>query len=589
MKKLHRAAAAAMATVLSLSLLAACGSGDATEEASSSSAESVSSAETPSQAEVAPPDTGALDEATLAELGLEFVDDKYRFTETRDITVEIFDRGLDGGKTAPEDNVWTDWIKEGMLRDHNVNVTYVPVPRWTEADDVNNLLASGSAPDVCVTYNYAAIQQYANMGGVTDLAEYVDKYAALIPALWDLLGTTNMYYDKDPVTGQLWALEAFLSDNGRINTFVRKDWLEKLGLELPTTLEEFEAVLIAFRDNAETLLGADASQIIPFGLSFDVGWRAYNLLGSSIPDDITDKELYIYGFDDRHFSKPWVKESVKILNRWYNEGLIWKDFPLYGEGDTTEDNLIKSGYVGSLEHQHNQPYRDGENGWSYNLHNVVGEEADYIAVEPFLNDAGVPKKYIAGTVDRKVFFPATNDEPIASLLYLNWITDLENRLYLQVGEEGRNHEVAADGAIQMLTATDEYIQNSLNNIDYTITINGVQFDGDPDKTYATRALSFPGVDPALIARTYEVNFNYGFVAPTFHFSEIKSEEGMNTPLKEKRDALFAQAITCTPDQFDTVWDSGYQDYLNSGMQAIIDERTQAWEARYGDAVDLPEE
>ena len=48
-----------------------------------------------------------------------------RFTETRKITVEVYNRNNDGG-TPPEDNVYANFIKEGMLRDHNVEVTFVP-------------------------------------------------------------------------------------------------------------------------------------------------------------------------------------------------------------------------------------------------------------------------------------------------------------------------------------------------------------------------------------------------------------------------------------------------------------------------------
>jgi len=58
------------------------------------------------------------------------LDANLRFKETRKITVEVYDRGNDGG-TPPEDNFYTDYIKQGMLRDHNVEVTFVPVPRWT--------------------------------------------------------------------------------------------------------------------------------------------------------------------------------------------------------------------------------------------------------------------------------------------------------------------------------------------------------------------------------------------------------------------------------------------------------------------------
>ncbi|HPY95150.1 MAG TPA: sugar ABC transporter substrate-binding protein, partial [Clostridia bacterium] len=93
----------------------------------------------------------------------EIVDGK--FTTTRSITVEIFDRANEGG-SKPEDNFYTDFIKQGMLEKHNVEVTFIPVPRWTEVDVLNNLLAAGDAPDICVTYSYPTIQTYATMGGV---------------------------------------------------------------------------------------------------------------------------------------------------------------------------------------------------------------------------------------------------------------------------------------------------------------------------------------------------------------------------------------------------------------------------------------
>ena len=97
----------------------------------------------------------------------ELVDGK--FTETRHISVEVYDRGNDGG-SDPTNNMYTEYIKKGMLEDHNVEVEFVKVPRWTEVEQINNLLAAGDAPDICLTYDYATIQIYADMGGVIDLA-----------------------------------------------------------------------------------------------------------------------------------------------------------------------------------------------------------------------------------------------------------------------------------------------------------------------------------------------------------------------------------------------------------------------------------
>lgn len=503
----------------------------------------------------------------------EIVDGK--FVETRQITVEIFDRGNDGG-SKPEDNFFTDYIKEGMLRDHNVEVIFKPVPRWTEVEQINNLLAAGDAPDICVTYDYPTIQTYANMGGVTDMAPYLEEYKDMLPDLWDWLTDENIYFNQDPVEGTIWAIEARLANLARINTFVRKDWLEKLNIPEPTTLEEFEAMLVAFKENAQLLLGSEADRMIPFATSFDVGWRADHLLQSFIPSSITDQDHYVYGFDDRHLLKPGIKEGVRVLNDWYNEGLVWKDFPLYGSGDTTEDNLMKAGYIGAFIHNWDYPYRNAEDSINNSLKRLVGDDAGYIAVAAFQNDAGKYTKYRGAPVDRKIFFPATNDEPLASLLYLNWITKFENRKFLQIGEEGVHHEIAADGAIQKLAATGEKIMNSPDNIDYTITINGLDL-GDVDLNIKSMALSYVGVDADIIRQAYEYSIKDNVIIQNYNLGEIKSEAGMGPALSDKRDALLIQSVVADKSKFDQIFDSGLQDYLNSGGQAIIDERSVALE------------
>ena len=118
---------------------------------------------------------------------------------------------------------------------------------------LNNLLAAGDAPDICVTYSYPTIQSYANMGGVHDLSPLLEENKAMLTNLWDLLGDTNIYYDQDPATGKLWAIEAIRAQIPRINTFVREDWLKKLNISEPKTLEEFESMLYEIKENAAVL------------------------------------------------------------------------------------------------------------------------------------------------------------------------------------------------------------------------------------------------------------------------------------------------------------------------------------------------
>lgn len=506
----------------------------------------------------------------------ELVDGK--FTATRKITVEVYNRNNDGG-TDPTSNKFAQYIKNGMMEQHNVEVEFVSVPRWTEDTDINNLLASGDAPDVCVTYSYPTIQTYAAMGGVLNLNDYIPAYKDQLPNLFALLGDYNIFYDQDPITGELWAVEAVLAQRARLNTFVRKDWLDKLNLEIPTTTQEFEDMLVAFQQNAELLLGADADKMVPYTTSYDIGWRNDLMIMSFVPEDAADEDLYVNGFDDRHLLYPNYKEGVRLLNKWYNMGLVWKDFALYGSGDTTEDNNLKAGFVGAFQHNWDYPYRNGEDSIQSNIQRAWGEEASFIAIDCFANEEGIYRKYLADSIDRKVFFPATNDEPVASLLYLDFISSPETIQYLQMGDEGINHEKMENGAMKTLAAVDPDIMNSGMNIDYTITVNGLHL-GDETVTNLSTALTYPGTAPEVIDLAVKTALNGGRTVKHFNVGAITAEEGVGTSLTEKRDSFLCQAVVASEADFDAVFDAGMNDYLSSGGQDIIDERAEKLAAIY---------
>ena len=516
--------------------------------------------------------------------GTEFKDGK--FVETVKLTVEVYDRGNDGG-SDPTNNMYTDFIKKGMKEKYNVEVEFVAVSRWEEVQQINNLLAGGTAPDICLTYDYPTIQTYAGMEGVLELNQYLEEYKDLLPNLYNWLGDTNIYWDQDPNTGELWAIEGKRADIKRINTFVRQDWLDKLGMKAPTTTAEFEKMLIAFEENAELLLGDDADKMIPFSVSYDVGWRAANLIESFIDPAMTDKEYYVNGFDDRMYTQNGTKEAIRLLNKWYNAGLMWDDFALYGSGDSTEDDMIKAGYVGAFMHNWDYPFRNGEDSIQANLKRLVGEDAAFVAIDCFENSEGdYAKRAYSSAGDRKIFFPATNDEPLASLLYLDWISTPENIQYLQIGDEGVTHTKLAGGGVSIIPATGNAIQNSGQNIDYTITCNGLNLMNAED-TAKSAAYNYAGVDPSYVQTSIEVALNDAITVKNVNVGAISAEEGMGTSLGEKRDIAFDKSVIASTSDFDKVWDDNMEDYLKAGGQKIMDERKEKWEATFGDADMLP--
>ena len=555
--------------------LSACGS----EEAAPAQPETSTAQETETVTEVAEPE----EEAAAEETG-ELVDGK--FADARSITVEIYDRGNDGG-SDPENNMYTEYIKKGMKEKYNVDVTFKKVPRWTEVDEINNLLAAGDAPDICVTYSYPTVLTYAEMGGVIDLSPLVEQYKSLLPNLFAWLGDTNVYWDKDPKDGTLWALEGKRAEQQRIVTYVRKDWLDKLGLDVPTTRQQFEDMLVAFDANASELLGNDANKMVPFQVSYDVGWTANNLIASFLDPNMSDKEFYINGFDDRMVTQNGTKEAVRLLNKWYNMGLLWDDFALYGSGDTTGDDMIKAGYVGAFMVNWDQPFRNGEDSFVANLQRNVGPDAAVIPVDCFENSAGKYAKYLYSSAgDRKIFFPVTNDEPLASLLYLDFISEPETIRFLQAGEEGVTHNVLESGAIEIIAAEGDAIQNSGKNIDYTITCNGTCF-GDQELATLSLAYGYAGVDPELVLAADKIAMTDGIAPKNVNVGIIEAEAGVGDTLSAKRDQLYDQAVVAADGDFDATWDRLMDEYLSAGGQDIMDERAAKWEEFFGDADMLP--
>ena len=542
-----------------------------------------------------PPDEPPPTEPTrFEELGLEIdANGNVRFIEQRTIRVLAWDRA----ETGDANTNFTAFLAEQMLEIHNVVVEeFVYTHRWDEQDNITLFLAEGIAPDVCYTYNFGSVNEFARQGAITDLAPLFENSGDLFPNLWSWLGGGRLYANMDRETGEIWTFMTRQAFNQRYIPFVREDWVAALGMNLPTSIEEFEALLYAFQENAELLLGSDANQMIPLHMTADPGWVAGQMIGSFVPDGMTDKEWYMYGWGgERNFFYPGVKEGVRYLNKWFNDGLIHPDFALFAQGDDTADNFIKAGFVGAIaSHSFDQPYRDGLNGWNGNLNTQFGDDANYIAVDTFKNDAGVYRKLLGPGNDRGMFVPATSTEPIAALLYLDMISRPEIRFVLQLGWEGINHEVLANGAYRPIAIDDQaspYRMRSGRNHDIAITTHSGGLSLEPvvsaEIEAATAALGYEGVQPRLIEKARAVQSNGTRENHIGNPATIEAEQGI-TDLTDMGNAVFIRSIAASVEEFDAVYDREMNELLSRYGTAVINERQAIWERVFGDAVMLPD-
>jgi putative aldouronate transport system substrate-binding protein len=491
------------------------------------------------------------------------------------ITVEVFDRGTDGGRTRADNNAWTQWIQEKVKKDLNIDVTFHAVPRWSENTDIVNLMASGSAPDLCCTYNGGMISSFRDQGGIMDLAPHIE---ALLPDMKKLLGEDDVfpgqyliYRRREPATGRVYSVPSYIVERtARKNVFIRKDWLDTLGLPLPRTTREFHDALVAFRDRDPGNVGR--SNVIPFGQSADARWGFSPFIYPYYDPKVSDRDRWVIGSGERSIMMPGYKDGLRMMNAWYNEGLIFRDFPLMKDTDEWH-NIIRSGFVGAFAGNWDYPWRT-----DYRIledMRINNPKAEYVPVDCIQSPDGITRKDISDKVGFYIFVPGFSKNLEAALKYLNWLSIYENYHYLQIGIQGVNHELV-NGVPRTLStpAGHAWFQNSANNIDFTMPMNGIEM-GSSALNARVIALGYGNTPPEVIANAMSVSVSNG--RPPVVYQATTTKDGIYAQtLEDKVDALIAQAVTASPGDFDRIWDAGVRDYLSSGGQEVIDERASLW-------------
>ncbi len=193
-------------------------------------------------------------------------------------------------------------------------------------------------PDFIFNANFSDpdLLRYAKQGVIIPLEDYIDKY---MPNLTKVFEQAPEYKTMCTDTeGHIWALpwiEQLGYEKTAIQTvgympFINTAWLDDLGLSMPTTTDEFEQVLLAFRDNADKLK-ADFNidgDIIPLACIMNDGDQdpciLINGFGEGYGDP--DRGRHIAVTDDKKVisiaTTEGFKKGIEWLHKLYSENLI---------------------------------------------------------------------------------------------------------------------------------------------------------------------------------------------------------------------------------------------------------------------------
>ena len=178
--------------------------------------------------------------------------------------------------------------------------------------------------------------RYGEYGAIIPLEEYIDAYMPNLKSVFDKYPEYRIMCTD--VNGHIWSLpwiEQLGSGKTAIQTvdnmsFINKKWLDFLDLDIPETVDEFEEVLIQFRDHASDLqkeFGIDGS-IIPMSCIVNDGGQdpaiLINGFGEGYGD--ADKDRHIAVTDDQKVicsaTQEGYKAGIEWLNKLYEEDLI---------------------------------------------------------------------------------------------------------------------------------------------------------------------------------------------------------------------------------------------------------------------------
>ena len=165
------------------------------------------------------------------------------------VTVEIV-QSINPTITMPEgdsatDNYYTRFIKDNM----NIDISV----KWSASssdynEKLNLAIAANDIPDILVV-NEQQFRKLAQSDMLEDLTDYYDTYACDI-IKQNIDSTDGKALENATYDGKLLALPSVqVEADGDVLMWIRQDWLDELGLEAPTTIEELETVAKAFVDN----------------------------------------------------------------------------------------------------------------------------------------------------------------------------------------------------------------------------------------------------------------------------------------------------------------------------------------------------
>jgi putative aldouronate transport system substrate-binding protein len=185
------------------------------------------------------------------------------------------------------------------------------------------IISTGQLPDI-MAGDKRDINTYGMSGAFIPLNDLIDQYAPNIKKY--LVENKEALAQTVAPDGNIYAIPMLSAVRTAMGYNIRQDWLDKLGLERPVTIDDWYNVLTAFKKN--DLNGNGAGDVTP--LVLDRMWEAYYMnFADAWGIELNEWVDYWMIRDGKMVFapiQPETKEFLATMAKWYQEGLIDPEF-----------------------------------------------------------------------------------------------------------------------------------------------------------------------------------------------------------------------------------------------------------------------
>ncbi|MBQ3760808.1 MAG: extracellular solute-binding protein [Clostridia bacterium] len=235
----------------------------------------------------------------------------------------------ENAKVIWEDNEYTKWIEESC----NVKLEFTFLPTTDTAAKFAAMVAADELKDFDVINYQLSLtnaKMYADQGAIRDVSDFFaeglavncDAAVAKHPEQYLISSITT-------AEGQIFGvpkIQIAPQNETKYKMWINKGWLDNLGLDFPTTTEEFYDMLVAFKEEDANGNG-DPDDEIPFITSTGFGGTATKFLTNSFVFE-GDGDMFLLDADGNvtvsYIQDGWF-EACDYLKQLCDEGLLSPD------------------------------------------------------------------------------------------------------------------------------------------------------------------------------------------------------------------------------------------------------------------------